>query len=324
MKTLEQAIALNAAYRNNWRGYLAALTRAQIAEKLALLTAGFDHESKDLCQRQIELIPHLLPHPLLRQVFVSETLKRDLLPAKTVAALTKAGFFGALQAELDRLQRDLGLPEEPLPELLLHSGLKYIHKEARALIRGKAIIDGGAYIGDTAKLFCDHYDPCCVYAIEPEQSAFDTLSGLVAQWHLADRIVPLRHILGEKPGQKTLWGTGVGASVIKKIGGGGLASDVVEMTSVDAIVAAQKIPAVGMIKLDIEGNELAAVRGAIDTIRRDRPLLLISIYHTAQDFFEVKPLIQELNLDYRFIVRKITDDLMKELILIGLPDGKGG
>jgi glycosyltransferase involved in cell wall biosynthesis len=42
------------------------------------------------------------------------------------------------------------------------------------------------------------------------------------------------------------------------------------------------------------------LRGAIETIRRDKPILLISIYHNASDFLDIKPMIESWNLGYRF------------------------
>jgi hypothetical protein len=61
---------------------------------------------------------------------------------------------------------------------------------------------------------------------------------------------------------------------------------------------------VSVIKLDIEGMELATIQGAKKTIVRDKPILLISIYHTPEDFFEIRPLIESWNLGYYFMVRE--------------------
>lgn len=63
---------------------------------------------------------------------------------------------------------------------------------------------------------------------------------------------------------------------------------------------------IGLIKMDIEGSELSAVRGAEKTIRRDRPVLSISIYHNPYDFFEIKPLIESWGLGYIFKVTKLS------------------
>ena len=61
-----------------------------------------------------------------------------------------------------------------------------------------------------------------------------------------------------------------------------------------------------MIKMDIEGAELNAVKGAIETIKKFQPILLIAVYHTPQDFFEIKPLIENIAPNYRSILKKLT------------------
>ena len=77
---------------------------------------------------------------------------------------------------------------------------------------------------------------------------------------------------------------------------------------------------IGLIKLDIEGFELEAVRGAEMTIQRDRPILLISIYHTVKDFFGVKAVLEELVPDYRFSIRHLdANEMLLEYMLIGVP-----
>jgi hypothetical protein len=53
--------------------------------------------------------------------------------------------------------------------------------------------------------------------------------------------------------------------------------------------------------------------GAINTIKKQKPVLLLSIYHNANDFFEIKPLIESWNLGYKFKIRKLS---MKEYFLV--------
>lgn len=321
MKTLEQHVALNGSYRQLWCDYFAEHTADALNAKLQALVAGLDSESRELCAKQVELAPYFFPHPLLKKAYISDSAKRDFLPAKTADALQRAGFFDDKQDRLDRIQRELDLPLEPLPELLLHSGLTYLPKMARSLIKDRAIIDGGAFIGDTAKLFQKYYSPNRILAVEPDRESFDTLKSLVGRWRLRETILPLRYVLSDTVGKDTLWGEGVGASVIKKTSDNEITSERIRSTTVDTLVADHDIENVGLIKLDVEGSEMNAVIGAAETIKRDRPLLLISIYHTARDFFEIKPYIEQMDVGYKFLVRKISDDLLKELILICMPNG---
>ncbi|MBA1375312.1 FkbM family methyltransferase [Sphingomonas ursincola] len=54
------------------------------------------------------------------------------------------------------------------------------------------------------------------------------------------------------------------------------------------------------IKMDVEGAESAALRGSADTIRRYRPKLAISAYHSLADLTGLAPLIASIQPDYRF------------------------
>jgi FkbM family methyltransferase len=63
---------------------------------------------------------------------------------------------------------------------------------------------------------------------------------------------------------------------------------------------------VGLIKVDVEGGEPAFLEGAKKTICEQKPILLLSIYHNAHDFFELKPLLESWDLGYTFRIYKPT------------------
>lgn len=71
-------------------------------------------------------------------------------------------------------------------------------------------------------------------------------------------------------------------------------------TTIDEIVAQNDAPRINFIKMDIEGSELAALRGGENTIRRWRPKLAISLYHRPEDFFSIPLWINGLGCGYRF------------------------
>lgn len=60
---------------------------------------------------------------------------------------------------------------------------------------------------------------------------------------------------------------------------------------------------VGFIKMDIEGAEFDALRGAKNTILRDKPLLAISVYHLRGDLFAIMDYLHQLLPEYRFYLR---------------------
>jgi FkbM family methyltransferase len=68
----------------------------------------------------------------------------------------------------------------------------------------------------------------------------------------------------------------------------------------DDFVASHGLDRVDLIKMDIEGSELAALRGAEDIIRRFRPRLAISAYHDRRHLVELPRIIREIEPSYRF------------------------
>lgn len=57
------------------------------------------------------------------------------------------------------------------------------------------------------------------------------------------------------------------------------------------------------IKMDIEGFEMRALKGAANIIKEQKPKLAISIYHKPGDFVEIPALLLKLRPDYQFYIR---------------------
>ena len=77
-------------------------------------------------------------------------------------------------------------------------------------------------------------------------------------------------------------------------------TEVVPVDTIDHVCASNKVT---FIKMDIEGSELEALRGAAEVIRRDKPKLAISIYHRPTDYFEIPFYVKELVPEYRLYIR---------------------
>ena len=60
---------------------------------------------------------------------------------------------------------------------------------------------------------------------------------------------------------------------------------------------------VTFIKMDIEGSECEALRGAKNIIKKYKPRLAISVYHKLEDIWEIPQLILELNPSYKLYLR---------------------
>jgi len=58
----------------------------------------------------------------------------------------------------------------------------------------------------------------------------------------------------------------------------------IPLKTIDAILKEIKFDSIHFIKMDIEGAELEAIKGASQTILANRPKLAITTYHNAYDF----------------------------------------
>lgn len=74
----------------------------------------------------------------------------------------------------------------------------------------------------------------------------------------------------------------------------------VEAAALDDLLGDQEVT---FIKMDIEGAEIEALRGAQKIITEQKPKLAISIYHKPEDILTIPQLILEYNSSYKFYLR---------------------
>ena len=183
-------------------------------------------------------------------------------------------------------------------------------------VRNKHIIDAGGYVGDTALLFSSYTDKN-IHVFEASPSNMDIIRETIRLNHL-DNIVPVSKALGEKSGTATfsLGERNSCNSLVERPGYNYPDHIKVPVVTLDDYVRENNIE-VGLIKVDIEGGEQLLLKGAVETIRTQHPILLISIYHSANDFFEIKPMIEKMCGKYTFrIVKPANPAIALETILL--------
>lgn len=183
-------------------------------------------------------------------------------------------------------------------------------------VRNKHIIDAGGYVGDTALLFSSYTDKN-IHVFEASPSNMDIIRETIRLNHL-DNIVPVSKALGEKSGTATfsLGERNSCNSLVERPGYNYPDHIEVPVVTLDDYVRENNLE-VGLIKVDIEGGEQLLLRGAVETIRTQHPILLISIYHSANDFFEIKPMIEKMCDKYTFrIVKPANPAIALETILL--------
>ena len=175
---------------------------------------------------------------------------------------------------------------------------------------GKDIIDAGAYIGDSALVFGRFFSKCRrIYAFEPDAKSYGLMEKTIAMNNLAN-VIPVGLALGDSNTEGVLTSHDMGANLVNRQFGQETEKDrTVMVVRLDDYVTQNNIVP-GVIKTDLEGFEMHFLRGALDTIKKYRPILVLSIYHSADDFFGIKPFIEDLDLGYRFKLFKADDGMI--------------
>jgi FkbM family methyltransferase len=162
----------------------------------------------------------------------------------------------------------------------------------------KAVIDVGAFVGDSALIFAERFPDSHLYCFEPDADNFAHAQTTFRLNNLdPDRVGLFNVALGARPGTGMMSGSSAASclSAAEEDSGG----RAVRVDTLDAFVERNALE-VGLIKIDVEGYELQVLEGALETIRRWKPILLLSIYHHSEQFFGLKPFLEDLDLGYAF------------------------
>jgi FkbM family methyltransferase len=178
-------------------------------------------------------------------------------------------------------------------------GLKFLPQDIIKSLNNKVFLDCGAYVGDSALMFIRDYNPSKVYSFEPIIGNYNNLLVNIENNNLKN-LIPINKGLGEKSYILNIHSLDV-SSFISEAG-----DAKINVISIDEFVSENDL-SVGLIKMDVEGYELEALRGAKNTIKDFKPLLLIGIYHNPEEFFGTKKYLEKLMPDYQFKIKFLSD-----------------
>jgi len=165
---------------------------------------------------------------------------------------------------------------------------------------GDFVIDAGACLGDTAIVFGKAVGKHGkVFAFDPVQNHLDVLQHNINQnpdcniqampFGLSDADVdcpPIR-LQNYSPGFSSR-------------------NQNVPLRRVDSLVIGGNISKIDFLKMDIEGAELSAIKGAASSIQKFKPKLAISLYHKPTDIFEIPLYISKAFPFYEMFIEHYT------------------
>jgi len=193
----------------------------------------------------------------------------------------------------------------------------FAEKDILPLSKKEIYVDCGAYNGDTVKSFIDvvngNYKN--IYAFEPDKLNFTKMK----KW-VNDNKIKLIHCYKKgvysSIGKIQFQNKGTADSRISRLGRltklTTLTKDVrialsyISMVNLDSFFEGRQKPT--LIKMDIEGAEMEAIKGMKLLLKKYRPKLVISLYHQPRDYWEIILLLRSINKDYNFFVRHYTNE----------------
>lgn len=170
-------------------------------------------------------------------------------------------------------------------------GYEYYQKELLPQEEGGVLLDCGAYDGLTAKEFEQAYGKYKrIYSFEPVPENFQLLEENTKDM---EDLVRLNKGVGQK------------ADVIRfLVARDGSRSHCTGEIEVPVVRIDDEITEpVTFVKMDIEGMEMAALKGAETRLVADRPFLAICVYHLISDFHKIPLYLDQLLPDYQFRFR---------------------
>jgi FkbM family methyltransferase len=171
---------------------------------------------------------------------------------------------------------------------------------------GDVVIDCGAHIGGFTRVALQA-GARLVVAIEPEQANLRAFRRNFEQELKSSRVILVPKGVWETAGKLPLHlsNTGDSHSIIFAQKGPGDAE--IEVTTPDALVQELGLEKVDFIKMDIEGSEANALRGARHVLERWKPRMALSSYHLKGDPATLCALVWGMRSDYLVT----TKDLIK-------------
>lgn len=184
---------------------------------------------------------------------------------------------------------------------------QYFEPEIYQISKDDCFVDCGAFTGDTLEVCLKETRGTIerYFAFEPDEKNYNQL--LEKKYDFLETFCK-----GVSDKNATLYFESGGNSGSKITNSG---STQIKVVSLDSELKNQKIT---FIKMDIEGAEIDALKGAAGIIKKQKPVLAICVYHKFNDIFEIPELIQSFKVDYKYYLRHYTDSA-SETVLYCVP-----
>lgn len=198
-----------------------------------------------------------------------------------------------------RLRADFSAIEAPSPN-------QYFPDDILKPGLDEAFVDGGAFDGDTFRSM--PWSPARIWAIEP-----DPVNLRILKSQAGPSVTICETALGREQGKARFNASGTMASARSESG-----SIEVQISTLDALLAEAEPT---FIKLDVEGEEFAALEGARELLKRSQPVVAVCVYHKPEDLWTIPVFLKNELPNHKFALRSHAHDGF-ELVAYAIPTSR--
>ncbi|MCX6823037.1 MAG: FkbM family methyltransferase [candidate division SR1 bacterium] len=274
---------------NNADGFVYQLSKSftgyiENKEQISRLTSNMDQESKEIVKKEMRMRKYVLE-------------RKGKFLSKHFLGIDRR-LINKIDRQIEKIKKNYILP---IKEGFGESTFYYNHgihdiEGLKEYVKGKDVVDCGGYIGDSSLMFTKELNINKCYCLEPMEENFELALKTIKLNNIGGKIIPIKKGVGKAKGILKIKKDGPSSYIDSE----GDCS--IQIDTIDSLIKEYNINP-GLIKYDVEGSEYDAILGTEETIRKYKPILLISIYHKGKDYFEIKPLIESWGLGYKFKIR---------------------
>jgi FkbM family methyltransferase len=185
-------------------------------------------------------------------------------------------------------------------------------------IENEIYVDAGAFVGDSVERFIWAHSGLFskIHSFEPGRRQFDALEirvrRLVEEWALDSGSISLVNAaLGESDGSIRAVSASGRLTSFAAVQNPDTDGTNIDVVSLDRFLKGERIT---FLKADVEGMEMALLKGAQSTIRRHRPKISICVYHYPTDIPDIANYLAALVPEYKFALRHHSPQLMETVL----------
>lgn len=296
--------------------------------KTGIIVAIGSVSASDVCKMYVEkhaqrtdniVVPN--PYTTLRFSFVDDDISKEKMLPKSHINYAKVRQLLWDEESIDTFDMIMNAKTydgiDDSYELVMYDDIKdmYYYNEKygfdienNGLSEWGTVLDCGAFIGDSVEDICKEIknEKIMYYAFEPSNVNYKKMMDCSNVFNMCSEFHALNYGVGEKnmvvefmvPASGDREGGHIVYNSLDKNASEICRCDIRAIDDLDLDIKGDLY-----IKMDIEGAELGALKGAVNTIKQYKPVLSICVHHRKNDITEIPLFINSLGIGYNYYLR---------------------